>query len=183
MTPEVDVLLLTCQKLNKEKIPYMLTGSFAANFYAVPRMTRDADIVIQVHPSMLSKLFNLFNQDFYIDKNDVSDAIGHEGMFNIIHNESLFKIDFIICKNSSYRQLEFERRRQAKLGDQSIWIVTPEDLILSKLEWTKDRISTTQINDIRNLFTSVENLDLSYIDSWVQKLHLNEIYKKVRSHE
>lgn len=64
-----------------------------------------------------------------------------------------------------------------------LWIVTPEDLILSKLEWTRDRVSTTQMNDIKNLFISVENLDLNYIISWVQKLDLNEIYQKVRANE
>lgn len=122
MTLEIDILLQTCKKLDKEKIPYMLTGSFASNFYAVPRMTRDADIVIQIHSSMVTKLLNLFQDEFYIDRNDVLDAIQHQGMFNIIHNESLFKIDFIICKNSPYRLTEFERRQQTKLGDQSLWM-------------------------------------------------------------
>lgn len=48
MSFEIDVLLLACKKLEQANVAYMLTGSFAANFYAVPRMTRDADIVIQI---------------------------------------------------------------------------------------------------------------------------------------
>lgn len=37
------MLGLACEGLEKANIPYMLTGSFAANFYANPRMTRDID--------------------------------------------------------------------------------------------------------------------------------------------
>lgn len=48
MSIELDVLKIVCHKLNTGNIPYMLTGSFAANFYAVPRMTRDIDIVIEI---------------------------------------------------------------------------------------------------------------------------------------
>ena len=46
MSDEIDILKLVCQCLEQVDIPYMLTGSFAANFYAVPRMTRDIDIVM-----------------------------------------------------------------------------------------------------------------------------------------
>jgi len=157
----------------------MLTGSFAANFYTVPRMTRDADIVIKIQKSQVSKVIQLFHKEFYIDKNAILDAIDTQSMFNAIHNDSIFKIDFIICKDSSYRQVEFERRRQIECHGQLIWIVAPEDLILSKLEWAKDSLSTIQLKDVKNLLTSIKTLDLSYIDFWIQKLELQNVYKKV----
>ena len=45
---DFNTLKIACEGLEKANIPYMLTGSFAANFYAVPRMTRDIDIIIQI---------------------------------------------------------------------------------------------------------------------------------------
>lgn len=180
MSFEIEVLLLACKKLEQGSIPYMLTGSFAANFYSVPRMTRDVDMVIQIHRAEINKIVHLFQEEFYIDRNEISEAIEYQGMFNAIHNESIFKIDFIICKNTPYRQIEFERRRQVKCGNQLIWIVSPEDLILSKLEWAKDSFSEMQLKDIKNIFSSAENLDLNYIDRWVQKLQLKDIYMKVQ---
>ncbi len=182
MSTELEVLKSICQALQQANIPYMLTGSFAANFYAVPRMTRDIDIVIEIFKNETDKLFEIFKNDFYIDQDSIDEAIKHESMFNIIHNESVFKIDFIIRKDSAYRNLEFQRRRSVKLNDVEIWIVSPEDLIISKLFWAKESFSETQINDVKNLLKSLKNLDFEYLQKWINSLKLNSIYEKVRFH-
>ena len=76
---EVDVLKLVCSKLEKAEIPYMLTGSFASNFYVTPRMTRDIDIVIEISKFDTQKLCTLFQNDFYIDQDAILDAIERQG--------------------------------------------------------------------------------------------------------
>ena len=178
-----DILKLTCQKLENAHVPYMLTGSLAANFYAAPRMTRDIDMVIEILISQVDQFLHLFKDDFYVEKSAVLEAILRQGMFNIVHNNSIFKVDFIIRKNSSYRQAEFQRRRRAELNDLPVWIVSPEDLIISKLFWAKDSFSELQIKDVRNLLASIKNLDEKYIRKWVQELELQAIDEKVRSNE
>lgn len=175
----MEVLKLVCFKLNQADIPYMLTGSFASNFYTVPRMTRDADIVIELQGPNIKKLFQIFKNDFYFEENSITDAIVNQSMFNIIHNNSVFKIDFIIRKDTIYRDLEFQRKRQIQFENDQVWIVSPEDLIISKLFWAKDSFSEMQLQDIRNLMTSVENLDMDYIKKWVQKLGLNDIFDRI----
>jgi len=178
---ELNILKLVCHRLEKADILYMLTGSFAINFYAVPRMTRDIDIVIEIRESEIEPLFQLFQHDFYVDKDAIREAIDHQGMFNIIHNNSVFKIDFIIRKDTIYRHTEFQRRRQIQLDDQRIWIVSPEDLILSKLYWAKESSSELQLRDIRNLFSNIQNLEYEYIYKWIEKLGLTSIYEKVKA--
>ncbi|NGX58874.1 MAG: hypothetical protein KR126chlam3_00015 [Chlamydiae bacterium] len=180
MSVELDVLKFVCHRLEQANIPYMLTGSFAANFYVVPRMTRDIDIVIEIHKPDIEKLFLIFQKDFYIEKDAIHEAIEHQGMFNIIHNESVLKIDFIVRKEASYRHTEFQRRQQIQLDDSSIWIVSPEDLIISKLFWAKDSLSEMQQKDVENLLLSLKNLNIEYIHEWVEKLGLNHIYEKVK---
>ncbi|NGX43132.1 MAG: hypothetical protein K940chlam7_01423 [Chlamydiae bacterium] len=182
MPIELDILKFVCHKLEQAKIPYMLTGSFAANFYAIPRMTRDIDIVIEINNPGIDRLFAIFQSDFYIDKNSIREAIEQQGMFNIIHNESVFKIDFIIRKDTSYRDAEFRRRKQVQLEKTPIWIVTPEDLIISKLFWAKDSLSEMQLKDVKNLLLSLNNLDEEYMQKWMQKLDLIPIYEKVKTH-
>lgn len=177
MSQEFEVLKLVCNRLDLAEIPYMLTGSFASHFYAVPRMTRDIDIVIEILKPELHKFFHLFKDDFYVVSNSIAEAIENEGMFNIIHNESIFKVDFIIRKDSSYRHAEFQRRRKLKLGDLESWVVSPEDLILSKLFWAKDSLSELQLRDVRNLLSANKNLDNDYIAKWVQKLELTNVWK------
>lgn len=183
MSEEINILKLVCQKLDQVSLPYMVTGSFAANFYAIPRMTRDLDIVIEVNQADAQRLFQIFQNEFYIDQNSILDAIEHQGMFNIIHNDSVFKIDFIIRKESNYREIEFMRKQKIELDGASIWVVAPEDLIISKLAWAKESFSEMQLGDIRNLFRSIKTLDRIYIDKWVQKLELNEVYKKANADE
>lgn len=58
-----------------------------------------------------------------------------------------------------------------------MWIVSPEDLILSKLWWSRDSHSEVQIGDIQNLFASVGDLDIAYIDRWVAEMGLQDIYR------
>ena len=93
-------------------------------------------------------------------------------MFNIIDHTTGFKIDFILRKNTEYRKHEFERRKQVKIVDFDVWIVSPEDLTISKIEWIQQFKSEKQINDIQNL-AAIPEIDKKYIISWCKKLNLN----------
>jgi hypothetical protein len=182
MAKELEVLKRVCQGLGSANIPYMLTGSFAANFYATPRMTRDIDIVIQIMESDLDNFYNAFKDDFYLSREALAEAVRHKGMFNIIHNNTILKIDFIVRKNSPYRFAEFQRKQLVQYDSSPVWIVSPEDLIISKLFWAKDSFSEMQIKDVKNLFSTMKNLDLDYIDKWVEDLELKEVYQKVEAY-
>ena len=182
MTEEIDVLKLVCHKLESAGFLYMLTGSLAANFYAIPRMTRDIDVVVEILKPDVDRFVQYFQNDFYISKEAISDSIKHKSMFNVIHNRSAFKVDFIVRKDTSYRTTEFQRRRRVALDGEPIWIVSPEDLIISKLFWAKDSLSELQIKDVKNLLASIKNLDLQYIHDWVQALDLHIVYEKMKAH-
>jgi hypothetical protein len=43
-------------------------------------------------------------------------------------------------------------------------LVTPEDLLLSKLLWAAESHSEIQLQDVRNLIRSVAHLDWTYIE-------------------
>ncbi len=181
MSEEIDVLKLICSRLEENNIPYMLTGSLAANFYAVPRMTRDIDIVVEIFDEDVLKFFQVFQDEFYIDKSAILEAVKHESIFNIIHSELILKVDFVIRKKSEYRSTEFQRKRRIKLDDISIWIVAPEDLIISKLIWAKDTLSDFQLRDVKNVLASTKNLDTVYMDEWIRKLDLDHVYEKAKA--
>ncbi len=183
MHSELDVLKDICSQLDSNEISYMLTGSFAANFYALPRMTRDIDIVIEIYPQNVEKVYRIFQKDFYIDKTSINEAIQHRNMFNIIHNDLSLKIDFIIRKDDEYRQIEFQRKKKIYLDNIPIWIVTLEDLIISKLYWAKDSHSEIQMKDVRNLLLSSPQIDFSYMKEWIDKLNLFTLYEKVKINE
>ncbi|MDD2815207.1 MAG: hypothetical protein PHP00_05640 [Thiotrichaceae bacterium] len=122
-------------------------------------MTRDIDLVIEIQNNNVIKLAQQLDDAYYFDKDMAHAAIAHESMFNILHQDSMIKIDCIVRKNHNYRQQEFLRRQQVTFNNLSLWIVSPEDLLLSKLDWLKDSRSEMQFKDIANLIASVPKLD------------------------
>lgn len=158
----------------------MITGSMAMAIYATPRMTRDIDLVVEIPPHALRKVVSLFSQDCYIDTEMVRQAVSEHGMFNIIHNTWVIKADFIIKKDAEYRREEFNRRRRIDIEGDAISVVAPEDLILSKLVWSKDGESELQLRDVRQLLAGVSGLDWTYLKKWASLLEIDESLKKAK---
>lgn len=167
-------------RLTTAGIDYMLTGSMAMAVYATPRMTRDVDLVVAVGRGDVDTLVSLFEADCYVDRDAVAEAIASAGMFNIIHNEWIIKADFIVRKRSPYRQTEFERRRQIDVEGDSLSIVAPEDLILSKLEWALQTGSELQLRDVREIVAASSDLDWEYIEKWSTHLGVDGLLGEAR---
>ncbi|HMA76569.1 MAG TPA: nucleotidyl transferase AbiEii/AbiGii toxin family protein [Candidatus Krumholzibacteriaceae bacterium] len=180
MNEQLEFLKEITRRLDSAGIPYMLTGSMALALYTRPRMTRDIDIVIQCRPPDSETMVELFETDCYVDEQEVRDAITSRTMFNIIHNEWIIKADFIVRKNNKYRRLEFDRRRQFTIEGESIWVVSPEDLILSKLCWVKDGNSELQREDVRAMLQTGRDLEWKYIKKWAEDLGVRELLLEMR---
>lgn len=168
-------------RLEAAGIPYMLTGSMAANFYATPRMTRDIDVVIELREAEVERVVTIFQDEYYVDRDMVEQAVKSRSMFNMIHNALVVKVDCVVRKDSEYRREEFARRRRLIIDGEPVTIVAPEDLILSKLEWAKESHSQLQLDDVRNLLRSVKDLDRTYLNQWVDRLGLTAVYREVQS--
>ena len=173
---ELAVLSDVVSRLELADFDYMLTGSVAMNYYAQPRMTRDIDIVVALADTDSDKIIEIFQDDYYLSPDAVLDAIHSHKMFNLVHYESVVKVDLIVRKESAYRRLEFDRRQQIQVGELVTWIVSKEDLILSKLSWAQDSRSEMQLNEVRNLLASKPELD--YLDKWSSHLGLDLILEE-----
>jgi hypothetical protein len=155
VTEELDVLTVVTERLESAGVPYMVTGSIAGNYYAVPRMTRDIDIVIEASSADAEGLIELFRDEFYVEIEAVRHAIAERTVFNVIHALSVV------------------------IDDHAIFIVAPEDLIISKLDWARDSRSEVQLRDVRNLLTAAGDLDRQYLLRWVTRLGLEPLYREV----
>ena len=87
------------------------------------------------------------------------------GLMRAIHH-------FVILKNDTFRKEEFGRRKKIDFFGKTIYVVSPEDLLISKLIWIQDFQSAQQMEDIKNL-ASLENLDWHYINKWINELNLH----------
>ena len=158
--------------LYEEKIPYMLTGSMAMYVYTVARSTQDFDFVVQLRPTDVPKVVSKFREGYYCNEESIKDAIRRKSMFNIIEHATSFKADFILLRENEFQQLQFSRRIKVKLLEAEAWVISGEDLILSKLQWIQQLQSGRQLEDIKAISKN-PNLDWNYIYYWITKLNLH----------
>lgn len=171
MELELKVLIDVVSRLNKLEIPYMVTGSLAMNFYAEPRMTRDIDIVIELEAINQGLFISEFEGEYLVSEEAIDEAIKFNYLFNIIHKELVFKVDFIIRKRNEYSQIAFSNRKEIDFEGRKISIISKNDLVIAKITWAEETRSAKQKKDIINLLKTDCNLD--YIIKKLKKLNLH----------
>ena len=175
MTEQREFLRKMVEFLDKAGIPYMLSGSMGSGLYGYPRTTNDTDLVIDPTREQLLKFLDLLGPEYYVSKDAALQALTDNSMFNVIEIKYSWKADFIIRKKRSFSEIEFSRRRRAKVMGVDVDVVSPEDSILSKLEWSKDSQSKQQFEDIiKILQVQWENLDFEYLRKWAKELKVED---------
>ena len=166
----LTIATLVSGRLTAIGVTHMLSGSLALTAYAEPRMSRDLDFVVDLGAFQVPRFVAAFAPDFYIDEVVVREAVRTRDLFNIVHETSGWKVDVIVCKEETYRQLELSRRVLLDLGGGAVPVVSREDLILSKLWWSKDTGSELQARDVRSVVDTAAALDWTYLRRWAQHL-------------
>ena len=183
MTPEEEALTRVARALDRHQIAYMVTGSVASSHHGRPRTTHDVDLVIDPEPRPLSDLVRALATDgFYVDGKVAEDALRRRAQFNAIEIESAVKIDLIVRKNRPFSVLELARRRSVELtAGCTVALATPEDSILSKLEWArKGGGSEKQLADAAGVLeVSGEGLDRAYIEKWACELGVFDLWESL----
>lgn len=158
--------------LNKSNVPHMVTGSVASTYHGISRATLDVDMVIDPSLDQLGLFTALLSGNgFYVSEQNASAALRSRTQFNVIHMESVWKIDLIIRKDRSFSESEFRRRQQATILGADTFVASAEDLILAKLEWSKDSSSDQQMRDVEGIIEiKGGDLDKAYMEKWAREL-------------
>lgn len=172
MDEQFEFLRSVVQRLDTASIPYMLTGSLALAVWARPRMTRTVDLVIEADVEAVQRLVAAFSVDCYVSAEAATAAAVDRSMFNVIQLSSLLKADFILRRDDSFEHTKFDRRRSVDMDGLLLAVISPEDLILSKLQWAQLSGSARQLDDVRLLLRDVEGLDRAYLAEWAAVLDL-----------
>ncbi|MBM3708862.1 MAG: hypothetical protein FJW61_00365 [Actinobacteria bacterium] len=163
-------------------INYFVTGSIASIFYGEPRFTNDIDVVADIKEQHIPDLLKLFpNDEFYINEGAIRNAIKYCNQFNIIHPSSGLKIDVMICKKDPFDSSRFERiKRISPIEDMQANFASPEDVIIMKMRYYKDGGSEKHLRDITGMLKiSCDIIDKKYIESWVNKLGIKDIWRSI----
>ncbi|MBI3195169.1 MAG: hypothetical protein HYZ34_12005 [Ignavibacteriae bacterium] len=182
MMNQSDFLQRLKEWFEQTQISYMLTGSFGSSIHGEPRATNDIDIVISATQTQLEKFFVLAQQDCYVSVEAANDALRRRTMFNIIDHKTGWKADLIFLKAHPYFAEEFHRRRLFDVFGISMFVVSPEDTILSKLVWMKETESERQFRDAVSVgLVQYHKLDLEYLQKWGIELGITELLSDVLS--
>ncbi|MCB0106282.1 MAG: hypothetical protein KDE53_10245 [Caldilineaceae bacterium] len=123
--------------LNALEIPYMIVGSYASNYWGRPRMTHDADLVVELNASQATDPAQRLADEFHAPDFVIQEAAERGNHFNAIHLDTSFKIDFWLRKQTDYEEICFSRRVLGTMFERKVWLTSAEDIILSKLLWYK----------------------------------------------
>jgi len=180
MNAQAEFIHSIVSALEAADIQYMLAGSVGSTHYGRPRATMDVDLIIACTPDQLGRFIGAFGKRYYVPAAAAREALRNHSMFNIIDTETGWKADIIVRKSRPYSVEEFSRRRRADILGQSLWTMSPEDAILSKLEWSKGREARIQVEDALSVAAAQwQSLDKDYILHWAVILGVEEAARKL----
>jgi hypothetical protein len=180
----VEVTLKVTGVLEKLGIPYLIGGSLASTLHGLVRTTQDSDIVAEMRLEHLQPFVSALQEEFFMDDEMIAESIQRNSSFNIIHRETMFKVDVFIPAPRPFLQSQLSRaQRQTFLFEKemSAKFASPEDTILSKLEWYRmgGEVSDRQWRDILGVLkTCAGELDLDYMQKWAVELKVADLLNR-----
>jgi len=184
LSEPVAVTLQVINVLDMLGVPYLIGGSLASSVHGVVRATMDTDLVVDLRPEHAEPLVKALGNSFYVDIEAVHDAIRHRSSFNIIHLETMFKVDIFLPKQRPFDKAQFERRTRQVIAtnpERTAYVASAEDTILTKLEWYRlgGEISERQWRDVLGILAVQQGqLDLTYLQRWSAELGVADLLVK-----
>lgn len=183
---QLELLKKTLSVLDADNIEYMLVGSFVSSLYGVLRSTQAIDMIVAINRNHITNLVKHFPPPkYYLDEEQIQLAIENEKMFNLLDTEEGDKIDFYIQKKESYEIEKFQRRIMKSFLGMQVYFLSPEDLIISKLIWSKKSgYSEKQFHDVKGVVRVQRgNLDYPYLEMKVKEVQLEELWERLKKEE
>ena len=180
----IEVTIQVTDVFEKLGIPYLIGGSLASTLYGMIRTTQDSDIVAEMRPEHIKPFVRALENDFYVDEEMIADSIQRKSSFNIIHRESMFKVDIFIPQERPFLQSQLARVQRQSFNFEteiSANFCSAEDTILAKLEWYRlgGEISERQWRDILGVLkTRAGMLDVAYLQKWAGELKIGDLLER-----
>ncbi len=165
-------------------VPYLIGGSVASGIHGIPRSTQDVDLVVDMALHHAESFVAALAPGFYADLRAIQEAIRARRSFNLIHLETIVKLDLFVAKAEAFARSQMERRTRLELvkdSGQSVFVATAEDTVLAKLSWyrTGGEASSTQWNDVLGVLkVQGTALDRRYLGKWASNLGLVDLLEK-----
>ena len=176
-----DILLAlgpVLEALRRLGVRHYVGGSIASSSYGVPRASIDADVVAELGPAHAPRFVAALRGSYYVSEERVRDAIARRASFNVIHLETMVKVDVFVSKDRPFDRRAFERARPATAEEGiTLPVSSAEDTVLAKLEWYRrgGEASERQWTDVTGVLRAVGALDDAYLRQGAAELGVADL--------
>lgn len=159
---------------NKNNIKIVLTGGIAVSLYARPRATYDVDAIISIKKEEKDKFLKaVYRKGFKYDKTNPIKHIRNLSFLPLLYKETKLYADIFIAEDK-FQQNIIKRAKRIRLDNKSVYIISPEDLILLKLLTGRER----DTEDVRNIICdNLGKIDFKYIKYWSEQLKVKVFFE------
>jgi hypothetical protein len=176
--PLVGALTPVLAVLRRLGVRHVVTGSLASSAHGVPRASIDVDVVAELAPEHTSRFIAALRDRYYVPEQRVMDAVAQPSSFNLIHLDTMFKVDVFVSRDRPFDKRVLERAGEAVVAGatDAIPVCSPEDTLLAKLEWfwRGGEVSERQWGDVLGLLR-VAPLDLAYLEHGARELGVTDL--------
>ena len=98
------------------EVDYLVGGSVASSVFGEPRQTVDADLVARLVGRHAEPLVARLSGEFCTDLPAIVTAIQTQGCFNLIHLQTMTKVDVFVRWRDAFGQSQLSRRQKKSVG-------------------------------------------------------------------
>ncbi len=171
--------------LNELEIRYVLVGAFAVNYYGLVRSTQDADFVAVFHHGQVTAALEKLGTDFRLDPQVSSESVTGTTRYIMQYlgsPEAPTRMEFFRLSKDEFDQQRFARRRQVKVLGRRAYLLTAEDVVVTKLRWYRALQRAKDKDDARGVIAvQGDNLDWDYIRRWCDLHETRELLEALRA--
>jgi hypothetical protein len=181
--PLDDLMRAVITSLKAAGITYAVTGSLISGIYGEPIASQDVDIVVSMNERQAKRLAKALPQRFYRSDEALAEAARTHGMANLVDTKTPMKVDLSCMPPGPFRDAVLVRKGPCQLGPGAIEFdaVSPEDIILMKLDWRRDTKSQKQWDNALGVVKiRGKELDWDYLYEQARNLDLEEDLTKLR---
>ena len=175
--------LAVIETLRALDLDYLIGGSLASSVHGIARSTRDVDVAVDLPVDRVPALVAALAERFYVDEEMATDAVARGGSFNVIHLETMFKVDLFVLGPDPMSRAELARRQRYRLVADvpEVFVASAEDTVLQKLLWYRkgNEISDRQWLDVVEVLrTQGSRLDREYLGRWAHHLGVDDLLQE-----
>jgi hypothetical protein len=176
----IEALTPLVEAFDRLGITYYIGGSVSSSLHGLARQSQDVDVIADIRPEQVHTLVQALQNDYYVDEQAWQAAIRQGHLYNVIHLNTMLKLDLIPLKRRAFTREEARRAQPHLLeaGTHPVRIASAEDAILTKLEWFDlgGRSSARQWNDILGIIgRQGASLELAYLRHWADALRVRDL--------